>query len=75
MLSHSSLEYSPVASINIILLSVISVIDSISFATVQLLPPPVVPTTAQWRPNRAFKETLQIASFEVNLPIAAKAFS
>ena len=63
--------YSPVASINITLLHVSFTVDSINFATVQLFPPPVVPTTAQCLPNRAFKDILQLTLFEVKRPIGA----
>src|SRR3989338_6628472 len=45
-------EYSPVASKMIAFVLFRSTLSN-SFATVQLLPPPVVPTTAQCRPNNA----------------------
>ena len=69
------LLYSPVASIRIHLFSVYSDASSISFATVQLFPPPVVPKTAQWRPKRELREILHKALFDVNFPKGAKGTS
>jgi hypothetical protein len=64
----SNEEYSPVASM-IIVLPLFFIVSSRHLLTVQLLPPPVVPTTAQCRPNSAcWATSIVVLLSDVNRP-------